>query len=74
MRADALKITPGLPNHLIDMAVIAYFGNRQEYRRRNKTEFPVPKKGYPGTFSVTDPEPCYARATKQAGVQLVDAV
>ncbi len=45
MRADALKITPGLPDHLIDMAVIAYFENRQEYRRKNKTEFPVPDKG-----------------------------
>ncbi len=67
MRAEALKISPGLPDHLIDMAVIAYFENRQEYRQKNKTEFPIPEKGSPGTFSVTDPD-------EQAGVQLVDAV
>ncbi len=25
MRAEALKITPGLPDHHIDLAIIAYF-------------------------------------------------
>ncbi len=54
MRAEALKIKPGLPDHLIDMAVIAYCEKPYVFRRKNKTEFPIPEKGSPGTFSVTD--------------------
>jgi hypothetical protein len=68
MRAEALKISPGLPEHLIDMAVVAYFENRQEYRRRSKTEFPIPEKGCPGMFSVSDTDeiPSWPQ---QAGVE-----